>query len=165
MYRTHVEITKTVFGKLVSLTLHARKTLLFNGDWFVPFRYSVLSPGVMARRKDEKKKKQRHAEKRNSARRKDEIMRSATPKDEKQVKKRQKTSYEITPFKALIFRLLAWLLFIISSFRLTLFRLFVVAVFLCVASFSLIRLFAWRYSVFSPCHNASRKDEVFVCLI
>ena len=90
MYRTHFEIAKTVFGKKI-LTLHARKALHFNGGWFVPFRYFVFSPGVMARRKDEKRHAKRRnnekrlAEKRNNASRKDEITRSATQKDEKRV--------------------------------------------------------------------------------
>ena len=45
--------------------------------------------------------------------------------------------------------------FVFSSFRLALFRLFVIS----LGVFSLFRLFAWRYFVLAPRHNARRKDE------
>ena len=53
---------------------------------------------------------------------------------------------------ALVFRHFAWR---ISFFRLALFRLFVIS----LGVFSLFRLFAWRYFVLAPRHNARRKDE------
>ena len=46
--------------------------------------------------------------------------------------------------------------FVISSFPLALIRLFVIL----LGVFSLFRLFAWRYFVLAPCHNAKRKDEI-----
>ena len=45
--------------------------------------------------------------------------------------------------------------FVFSSFRLALFRLFVIS----LGVFSLFRLFAWRYFVLARRHNARRKDE------
>ena len=54
---------------------------------------------------------------------------------------------------ALIFRHFAWR---ISFFRLAFFRLFVIS----LGVFSLFRLFAWRYFVLAPRHNARRKDEI-----
>ena len=45
--------------------------------------------------------------------------------------------------------------FVFSSFRLALFRLFVIS----LGVFSLFRLFAWRYFVLAPRYNARRKDE------
>ena len=45
--------------------------------------------------------------------------------------------------------------FVISSFRLALFRLFVIS----RGVYSLFRLFAWRYFVLVPRHNSRRKDE------
>ena len=46
--------------------------------------------------------------------------------------------------------------FIFLSFRLVLFRLFVIS----LGVFLLFRLFAWRYFVLAPRHNARRKDEI-----
>ena len=45
--------------------------------------------------------------------------------------------------------------FVISSFRLALFRLFVIS----LGVLSLFRLFTWFYFVLAPRHNAWRKDE------
>ena len=72
-------------------------------------------------RKDEITKKH-HAKKtkrRNNARQKDKITKSATRKDEKHARKDEKTPCEIMPFKTHIFRLFAQL----ASFRYFVFSL------------------------------------------
>ena len=55
-----------------------------------------------------------------------------------------------------LFRLFAWRLFVISSFRLASFRYFVFL----RGVFSLFRLFAWRFFVFSLGVLAGRIDEI-----
>ena len=122
------------------------------------WRYGAAPRRNNAKRKDENTPSE-ITKRRNNARRKDEKTKCATRNDEKRARKDEKTPCEITPFSTLIFRLFAWRLFAVSSFRLALFRLFVIS----RGVFSLFRLFAWRYFVFSPRHNAKRKDEKTPC--
>ena len=63
--------------------------------------------------------------------------------------------YRVLPSK---FRLFAWRLFVISSFRLASFRYFIFS----PGVFSLFRLFAWRFFVISSFRVASFRYFVFL---
>ena len=83
------------------------------------------------------KKPSEITKRRNNARRKDEITKCATRNDKKMpCEKNILNSY-------------------FSSFRLAFICLFDIS----RGVFSSFRIFAWRYFVFSPCHNAKRCDD------
>ena len=162
----HITIVRSCLNGLWALVQY--------GGWFVPFRYFVFSPGVMARCRDEiTPMKRRNNEKtpseitkrRNNTRRNDEITKCATRNDEKRARKDENamrnnvilnsyfSSFHLASFRYFVF--VARRFFVIWFFRLALFRLFVIS----RGDLTLFRLFAWRYFVLAQRHNARRKDE------
>ena len=83
-----------------------------------------------------------------------EITKCLTQNDEKRAQKDEKTPFEIRHSNS-YFCLFAWRLFVIASFRMTLFCIFVIS----RGFFSLFRLFVWRFFVFLSRHNAKQNDE------
>ena len=69
----------------------------------------------------------------------------------------------VSPGVIWAFCFFAWPFYVFLSFCLALFRVFAWPYygfsFFRLAFFLFFRLFAWRYFVFSPRHNARRKDE------
>ena len=137
-----------------------RSNAILNSYFFCLFarRYFVFSPHKNAKQKDEKmkKKKKRHAKRQNNEKTPREITKrrnacNARRKDE--ITKRRQA--KINEFKMASFRARFSIFraehFVISSFRLAVFRLFVIS----CGVFSLFRLFAWRYFVFSVFRVAS----------